>query len=153
MRCRCPLQHCVNITCSGHGNCTNWDWGTFRCICYDGWTGMFCDVETSGPCVRALLNRIPTEATVCKNGGVCVDRSDKADFECDCATGYSGKYCEYLFFQVCWNQTTTSNPWNLLPLFFIPITHYILDTGLLNVSGIVDCDLSLHLSCVDDLQI
>ncbi|XP_070573376.1 fibropellin-3-like isoform X2 [Ptychodera flava] len=55
------------------------------CICPDGFTGQYCDVE--------ILQRCGGEI-YCYNGGDCAFAADPSDNSCDCLDGYTGILCE-----------------------------------------------------------
>ncbi|XP_070573378.1 delta-like protein 4 [Ptychodera flava] len=54
------------------------------CICPDGFTGQYCDVEV----IRC------SDDVSCYNGGTCVIETDPSDNDCTCPDGYTGRLCE-----------------------------------------------------------
>lgn len=74
------IDDCVNVTCSGKGNCSDRTNGSV-CECQDGFYGLNCEIEAS------LCTPNP-----CENNGTCI--SDQDSFKCNCPPEYEGERCE-----------------------------------------------------------
>lgn len=70
---------CSSDPCMNGGICEDL-YTSYRCVCPDGWTGTYCEVNidecSSNPCVH----------------GNCTDGI--ASYECSCEPGYTGESCE-----------------------------------------------------------
>lgn len=68
-------ENCKNGECK-----VNIITGTTECICNDGYTGEYCDIESE--CIKK-----------CKNGQ-CIKNLNE-EYECKCNDGYYSEFCEY----------------------------------------------------------
>ncbi|KFD67533.1 hypothetical protein M514_20210 [Trichuris suis] len=72
-------QNGIN-NCSIHSKCEN-TLGSYKCICHDGWRGVYCDEDidecTSSPC---------------QNQGECTNTD--GSFKCKCSAYFTGQTCE-----------------------------------------------------------
>jgi len=91
------IQTCPGATvCSGHGSCAGNP--TFKCTCYNGFTGADCSLRVCPKDVSWFA--LPSadnvahiaEQVECSNAGIC----DKSSGKCTCLTGYSGQACQIL---------------------------------------------------------
>ncbi|CAH8526192.1 unnamed protein product [Dicrocoelium dendriticum] len=98
---------CSTFPCEHGGLCypTGQYEQSFRCVCPEAWTGHRC-TERRQACIEAAkkLHNVtfPTEeseqvailAELCLNGGKCLDYSDRFDYRCVCAEGWTGDRCQ-----------------------------------------------------------
>lgn len=75
------LNDCSSSPCENGGTCVDGN-NSFKCVCPPGYGGKFCDVEQD-----------PCNTTPCLNGGKC-QKGIYDDYECKCATGYTGRNCQ-----------------------------------------------------------
>jgi hypothetical protein len=74
------FDDCANATAScNNGTCVNGE-NTFSCVCNDGYSGDYCEMDVDD-CI----------GVVCLNGALCQDLV--GDFECTCPPTYFGKLC------------------------------------------------------------
>ncbi|XP_068717499.1 delta-like protein A isoform X2 [Montipora capricornis] len=90
--CSTNIDDCLNVTCSGSGNCSDRLNG-YYCYCNDGFYGTNCEID-AGPC----------SPNPCDNNGTCIQDGDTiycnctADFEGDnCASGSVGAIFDITF--------------------------------------------------------
>ena len=125
------------INCQNGGSCVSHvvsDKYDVECQCADGYTGPFCssnidecsqkDFCKNGAectlycnCTRGFTgDRCHINIVICTNVP-CRSNTDirlspnfdlTNDFECDCASGYSGKHCQWLTYQTCVGTTNTN---------------------------------------------
>ncbi|XP_045528458.1 delta and Notch-like epidermal growth factor-related receptor [Pieris brassicae] len=87
---KCEKDPCFSSPCLNGGSCMSMAMNgstTFHCACTDEWTGMHCEMPSTGgacadkPCVK----------------GLCVEQTDEEDgpkYRCFCEPGYTGDKCE-----------------------------------------------------------
>ncbi|KAK4880029.1 hypothetical protein RN001_008175 [Aquatica leii] len=79
---QCGTNECHEKLCRNNGACLHHG-GTFTCLCQDGWFGPLCSSK---------YNQCDQEKSNCSVGSTCVPLL--AGYECDCAVGKSGNYCD-----------------------------------------------------------
>lgn len=78
--CSIDIDDCMNVTCSGNGNCSDRTDG-YVCECQDDFYGLNCEIKAS------LCTPNP-----CENNGTCT--LEQPSFKCNCTPEYEGKRCE-----------------------------------------------------------
>nr|XP_054755377.1 fibropellin-1-like [Lytechinus pictus] len=72
-------DECISNPCGENGECFNVP-DLYFCLCYEGWTGINCNID--------IDDCVPNP---CANGGTCTDGVNT--FFCECVTGYTGDLC------------------------------------------------------------
>ncbi|KFD59834.1 hypothetical protein M514_13293 [Trichuris suis] len=72
-------QNGIN-NCSIHSKCEN-TFGSYKCICHDGWRGIHCDED-----IEECKNN------PCRHGGLCMETY--GGYTCQCPPGWNGHNCE-----------------------------------------------------------
>ncbi|KAA0197196.1 Jagged, partial [Fasciolopsis buskii] len=81
-RCQELINHCDGDPCMHSGICINSAEG-YECICEEGFVGAQCQTALD------LCQPNP-----CQNGGYCQHTEHPGDFQCRCAPGWSGRWCQ-----------------------------------------------------------
>jgi hypothetical protein len=74
---RLKFDDCLNVNCSGNGDCSMDDMNTFHCVCGPGFTGVVCETNIIDDCV----------GVECGGNGQCVGGV------CECTPGFRGPKC------------------------------------------------------------
>ncbi|XP_068717498.1 uncharacterized protein [Montipora capricornis] len=77
--CSTNIDDCLNVTCSGSGNCSDRLNG-YYCYCNDGFYGTNCEID-AGPC----------SPNPCDNNGTCIQDGDT--IYCNCTADFEGDNC------------------------------------------------------------
>ncbi|VDP67724.1 unnamed protein product [Echinostoma caproni] len=80
--CQELVNHCDGDPCMHSGTCINSAEG-YECICEEGFVGAQCQTALD------LCQPNP-----CQNGGYCQHTEHPGDFQCRCAPGWSGRWCQ-----------------------------------------------------------
>ncbi|KAH8859263.1 Protein jagged-1 [Schistosoma japonicum] len=94
--CHQPINYCETMPCMHDATCVNGLEG-YECICEEGFSGVQCEIPID------LCQPNP-----CQNGGYCQHTLHPGDFQCRCAPGWSGRWCEF----------QTDNPCNMAKICF-----------------------------------
>ena len=78
---RCPVAACSTVVCENGGVCVGVTLVNFTCVCLEGFSGRFCEVQLD------VCSPSP-----CLFGGVCA--ANGSTFYCACALGRAGRRCE-----------------------------------------------------------
>ncbi|GMT18479.1 hypothetical protein PFISCL1PPCAC_9776, partial [Pristionchus fissidentatus] len=97
--CKSDMSSCVanrgdpcGGKCSDYGSCllipTSPTATEFNaaCVCNPGYGGEFCDRSSPKDC----------SFSPCYNNGICITLTDPTGYKCQCMTGFTGTWCEYL---------------------------------------------------------
>ncbi|NWZ12188.1 CRUM1 protein, partial [Agelaius phoeniceus] len=123
------VDFCSSDPCMHGGICEDF-YTSYRCVCPDGWTGTYCEVNidecSSNPCVHGnCSDGIASYECSCEpgytgetceediddchghqcvNGATCVDGIN--GYSCLCAANFTGRFCRYrrLPYTVCGNE-------------------------------------------------
>ncbi|CAH8484551.1 unnamed protein product [Schistosoma turkestanicum] len=81
--CQELINYCETMPCMNNAICVNSLEG-YQCICEEGFSGVQCE------------NAIDLcQPNPCQNGGYCQPTLYPGDFQCHCAPGWSGRWCEF----------------------------------------------------------
>ncbi|CAL8091500.1 unnamed protein product [Calicophoron daubneyi] len=80
--CHEPVNHCEEDPCLNGGTCIN-GLESYECLCEDGFVGEQCETPLD-----------LCEPNPCQNGGYCQHTVHPGDFQCRCAPGWSGRWCQ-----------------------------------------------------------
>ncbi|KAF8564047.1 hypothetical protein P879_04487 [Paragonimus westermani] len=80
--CQEPVNYCEGNPCLNGGTCVN-GLDNFECLCEDGFIGSQCQTPLD------LCQPNP-----CQHGGYCQHTVHPGDFQCRCAPGWSGRWCQ-----------------------------------------------------------
>ncbi|NWY26392.1 CRUM1 protein, partial [Pheucticus melanocephalus] len=123
------VDFCSSDPCMHGGICEDF-YTSYRCVCPDGWTGTYCEVNidecSSNPCIHGNCSDgiasyecscepgytgetceediDDCHSHQCVNGATCIDGIN--GYSCLCAANFTGRFCRYrrLPYTVCGNE-------------------------------------------------